>query len=354
MTAIWRNDGDGWSVSTPTGFADEAELHRLVEEVPELLPLAGSPGLVVIGREVPLAAGFADLIAVETTGRLVVVEVKLAKNSEARRAVVAQVLTYAASLRGMSRATLEATILSSQLAKAGAESIADAVGAANQTGSFDREGFEAALDASLRTGAFRLVLVLDDAPSELVRLVSYLQSMIRELLIDLVTVAAYEVGGSRVLVPQRVEGEPEPLVVNAGRHATAAKGELTEGAETFANVIAGLRGEPALTARRLLDWAVGLERGGLARLLTYRGVSQTALLPYVAGEKVGLVTIWNGPALSVWRSVFERRAVQSLPAVEQAVAPKKVGQGNNVTPSVEVLAAIRRAYAEAVGRPPAD
>ena len=66
-----------------------------------MLPLTGAPQLVVVGREVQLGNGYADLIAVEPSGRLAIIEVKLARNAEARRAVVAQVLTYAAYLRGM-------------------------------------------------------------------------------------------------------------------------------------------------------------------------------------------------------------------------------------------------------------
>ena len=49
--------------------------------------------MVVVGKEVALGNGYADLLAVEPSGRLVVVEIKLARNAEARRAVVAQVLT---------------------------------------------------------------------------------------------------------------------------------------------------------------------------------------------------------------------------------------------------------------------
>ena len=45
-----------------------------------------------------LGNGYADLLAVEPPGRMVVIEVKLARNSEARRAIVAQVLTYAGFL----------------------------------------------------------------------------------------------------------------------------------------------------------------------------------------------------------------------------------------------------------------
>src|SRR5579884_2696185 len=111
MAAIWSNKGTGWELISPTGFPDEATLHTLVEEAPHLLPLAGAPALTVVGREVQLGTGYADLIAVEREGRLVVIEVKLAKNAEARRAVVSQVLAYAAYLHGSDIETLEAEVL---------------------------------------------------------------------------------------------------------------------------------------------------------------------------------------------------------------------------------------------------
>jgi hypothetical protein len=87
MTAIWQNDGAGWRLLAATGFPQEAALHQLVGGAPQLLPLAGAPRLVVLGSEVPLGSGYADLLAVEVTGRPVVIEVKLAQNAEARRAV---------------------------------------------------------------------------------------------------------------------------------------------------------------------------------------------------------------------------------------------------------------------------
>jgi hypothetical protein len=51
MTAIWRNDGTDWHLLAPSGFPDEAALHGLIEQTPQLLPLAGSPRLAVAYRE---------------------------------------------------------------------------------------------------------------------------------------------------------------------------------------------------------------------------------------------------------------------------------------------------------------
>src|SRR5215216_2167147 len=78
MTAIWSNGGERWRLLVPSGFPDEASLHTLIEQSPQLLPLAGSPRLTIVGREVRLGSGSADLLAVEPNGRLVVIEVKLA------------------------------------------------------------------------------------------------------------------------------------------------------------------------------------------------------------------------------------------------------------------------------------
>ena len=64
MAAIWSSKGTDWELLSPTGFPDEATLHTLVEQAPRLLPLAGAPDLVVVGREVQLGSGYADLIAV--------------------------------------------------------------------------------------------------------------------------------------------------------------------------------------------------------------------------------------------------------------------------------------------------
>ena len=167
MTAIWAKTTGKWSALSPAGFPDEAALHSLVEEAPQLLPLAGAPGLVVIGREVRLGSGVADLIAVEPSGRLAVIEVKLSGNPESRRAVIAQVLAYAAFLRGLSVDALESEVLGAHLAKRGYSSIADAIGSSDQTGAFDGAQFRVGLEAALSTGGFRLVLVLDEAPLEL-------------------------------------------------------------------------------------------------------------------------------------------------------------------------------------------
>jgi hypothetical protein len=208
----------------------------------------------------------------------------------------------------------------------------------------------AALSENLSSGAFRLVLVLDDAPSELVRLVGYLEAVGENLVIDLVTVTAYDIDGSRVMVPQRVD--PERSTAETGRPQQETKGitgYLASGASDFADGIDAAPEDQQRDLRKLYDWAIALENDGLARLSTYHGKNRLTLLPYLIGEQAGLVTLWNdnGAYISVWRSVFERRAPKSIAEVEAAIGTQ-IGTGNSVHELTdEVLKVLTSAYREA-------
>jgi hypothetical protein len=349
MSAIWKSEGAGWKLLAPDGFPDEDSLHSLVEAAPQLLPLSGEPLLVVVGREVVLGAGTADLVAVEPSGRLAIIEIKLKRNSEARRAVVAQVLTYAAHLHGLDPEAVERDVLGTHLRSREYTSLADAVMKSDQHGSFDPDAFSDGLAVGLSSGRLRLVLVLDEAPEELMSLVGYLEAVAENLLIDLVTIAAYEVDGVRILVPQRVEPERvTPPDRAAGRDATKSSGFIAEGAEDFLKAIEASPTQHREGLRQLTDWALALERERLVRLQTYHGKGRMTLLPRLLTENVGLVTIWNdgGPYLQLWRSVFERRAPEHRPSRSSAGCSARSWETTrNIDPGL--LEALTDAYREA-------
>lgn len=353
MTAIWQNPGGGWRLLSPVGFSQEAALHDLVEQAPQLLPLAGAPRLTIVDREVRLGTGSADLIAIEPDGRLAVIEVKLAKNAEARRAIVSQVLSYAAYLHGQEPGALERETLGQYLSQHGYQALAEAVASGDQEHSFEPGTFAQGVASSLAEGRFRIVLVLDEAPDELVQLVGYLEAVTDKLLIDLVTVSAYDVGGSQILVPQRVEPERRsPGVMPVAR--PAPQGREVEGGEDFAAVISQTLGEERAILQNLYRWACSLEDADLVKLTTYHGKEFHSLLPRLVADKAGLVTIYvyRGKAsLQLWRSVFERHAPQTLAALSERI---KVGQGNNVPRDMlddKLLEELTVAYREAVGSP---
>jgi hypothetical protein len=144
----------------------------------------------------------------------------------------------------------------------------------------------------------------------------------------------------------------------AGQRATAPPktSYLAAGADDFLAVITTAPPDQQVFLQRLADWAVALEDRGLAQLSTYHGKAGiTTLLPRLS-DGVGLVTIYKDTRsayMQFWRSVFKRRAPQSLPDVEAEVGEPGVRQGNVVREvSDELLSALTAAYDEAAtGQP---
>jgi len=360
VTGIWTNRGDGWELDAPQAFQDEASLHRLIQRNPELLPIAGSLRLLVLGSEVQLGNGYADILAVEPSGRPTIIEVKLARNAEARRGIVSQVLAYAAFLQGISVEGLERALLRKESAVASHGSILGAVQAQDQEGAADIDTFAASMQEHLDRGDFRLVLVLDEVSAELERIVGYLDSItIHALTIDLIALNVFEVNGAQVALPQRVSPDlsvsqtsPTP-----GRAKSARAGEgLADGSDVFRDSFADASEESRKTFELLTSWAEEISSLPNVRLFTFTGIEgkRLTLLPRIMPDNAGLITIWNDeqrPSVAVWRSVFDRLAPESVSSVERAIAPTKFGQGNIVKEIThQVLDTLREAYREAAER----
>ena len=350
IPGIWTEGNEGWKLSRPEGFPDEKTLHGLIEATPDMLPLAGAPALVILGREVGLGPGSADLLGVEASGRPVIIELKLRKNAEARRAVVAQILAYAAYLHGMSRGQLEDR-LREGLQNVGHQTILDAVTASDQEGAFEQEGFEAELDRHLSEGRFRLVFVLDDVPQELMTLVAYLEHVTDDkLAIDLVAVGAFDVNGTSVMIPQRVTPERHEAVAEQTRtERRRSSADTYPGADKFEALFDDAPEENRERIKSVLDWARGLEERGLARLKTTLGSTSNTLRPIIRGDQSGFVTIWGGRSqfdLVCYESVLKRRAPGLIEKVS-ALSP----EGNWKIPFAqidkEVLDVLTQAYEQA-------
>lgn len=360
MTGIWTNAGDSWRLADSQPFPDEATLQGLVAENPQLLPLAGSPRVFTLGREVRLGTGKADILAVEASGRPVIIEVKLARNAEARRAIVSQVLAYAAFLHGYDIADLEQGPLHNALTDAGYGSVAEAVAAQAQEGAVDAAEFVPALQEHVDTGRFRLVLVLDEASVELERIIAYLDSVtLQTLTIDLITINVYDVNGVQIALPQRMSPDLSATITPATapnrrspRQNVVGEG-LSEGPEMFIESVAHTAGEDREVFDQLIDWARQLADLPRVRLFSWTsGGGITSILPWIMPERTGLASIRSAagtPSLLIWRKAFERHAPESITQVEQVIAPLRLGHGNAVRDiSQEVMEAITTAYREAV------
>ncbi len=103
--------------SADTTF-DEAWLQQLIDKSPQILPVSEiEPGLgvlVPVCMELPTLHGPIDNLIMTPDGDIVLVEVKLWRNPEARRKVVAQALDYASCLFEMDYESLQAAVLRAQ------------------------------------------------------------------------------------------------------------------------------------------------------------------------------------------------------------------------------------------------
>ena len=89
-------------------------MQELIYRHPACLPMdqiePGIGRLIPVCMELPLRAGSVDNLFITPEGNLVIVEVKLWRNPEARRQVVAQALEYATSLFKLDYSELEAAL----------------------------------------------------------------------------------------------------------------------------------------------------------------------------------------------------------------------------------------------------
>lgn len=354
MAGIWSKEVSGrWRPVPPSGYANEDALHDLIEQAPEMLPIAGSPELAILGREVWLGNSLrADLVAVEIqTGRPVIIEIKLAGNAD-RRHVLSQILEYASFIRRLDIGSFS-EVLRPHLEERASKSIADAAYVASQDSSFDTAEFQSLLADALLTGRLRCVVVLDAAVPHLIDVMSYLQEMTSDLLsLDLVMVQSYQVGNQQVLVPQLMEADPSPLVGAVTK--AVAEAVPIRGSDQFANSIAQASESSRAELRRLFEWMRELEERKLAILYTVEGKGRWALHARIPGQDRAMVSLWNANksvTLTPYRSVMQSQAPLTLAHLDSA-HPGSVGPNNSTLQgqdNPEILRLLEAAYLEASG-----
>lgn len=109
-----------------------------------------------------------DILALSPLGGVTLVEVKLGRNTEARRAIVAQALAYAGALRHLGRGGLAGALHLSP------EELHERVGA---PAVLDPAGFAETVDRNIARGRVLLLLALDRVGAELDGLVADLRDM---------------------------------------------------------------------------------------------------------------------------------------------------------------------------------
>ena len=124
-----------------------------------------------------------------------------------------------------------------------------------------------------------------------------------------------------------------------------------KGVALFEKSLADLPTERQGTLKSVIDWALQLEKDGLANLYSNQGVMYTTLQPRIPGNSAP-ITIFNNKgnvSMALFRSVFERNMPEFIDKIEKVfLSSRKMGQGTEVRNiSEDLLSVIREAYLEA-------
>jgi hypothetical protein len=101
MSRVYSIGSNGVAVQQiNAGYVNEAELESMIVQNPDVVPGFTRGDVEVVGQQIHLNGGSLkiDVLLIDRSGLLTVVEAKLARNGESRREIVAQGLDYASAL----------------------------------------------------------------------------------------------------------------------------------------------------------------------------------------------------------------------------------------------------------------
>lgn len=173
------------------GYADEAELQRFLCQSADLIPVSdiaeGARPLVCVGREIRRGKsadegeGWLDLLYVDDSPQMTIVEAKLGKNRESHREVIGQILEYAAYASAWTRDDVEsraARFFASpecpdDYRDMSLQEVLAATYEDREDASFNYEDFIGNLENSLRGGRIRLIIAIDSPPATLLKIAEF-------------------------------------------------------------------------------------------------------------------------------------------------------------------------------------
>ncbi|MGA0601519.1 hypothetical protein ACO2Q3_12520 [Caulobacter sp. KR2-114] len=256
-TVFMIDQANGLTELSPSAYDSEDLFQALLADHPALLQSAGGPTgkLILVRREAPVPEAqdgpgrwSLDHLFLDGDGVPVLVEVKRATDTRARREVVAQMLDYAAN--GVAYWPVDQIIeaFEATARKGGAEPEQKL---AEFLGDVSPESYWRQVDANLRSGRVRMVFVADQIGSELRRIVEFLNEQMRPAEVLAIEVAQFTAeGGVRLLTPKLI-GATERAV--SAKAVTPAKPPIDE-----AGWLESLKEAKGVAcadhAARLLEW----------------------------------------------------------------------------------------------------
>lgn len=179
MKILHLDTNNKWVSVERRYYEDESHLQNLLADDVNTLPFAEigyQTPFVTIGKEVSLANGSLDLLAVSPQGHIALIETKLEKNPEAKRTVVGQILGYAAYLWNQSYDDIEQIfkkfLIQQKITFDG--SLIDYIKEKVPDCELTEADFKEGIEKRLRLGSFSLLIVVDHSNQELIDIANYL------------------------------------------------------------------------------------------------------------------------------------------------------------------------------------
>lgn len=165
-------------VSLDTPPYDEEWLQDLIDRHPSLVPAgeveASFEDIIPVAREMPLRSGYLDNLYFTPDGYPVLVEVKLWKNQEARRKVIAQILEYAKDFSALNYQMLNAEIRKLLVKESWGDNPLFEIVSRNIPNPPEEAAFVDRVSRNLREGRFLLLIVGDGIREDMEGLANYL------------------------------------------------------------------------------------------------------------------------------------------------------------------------------------
>jgi len=331
-----------------TGVLERRDLQRILRDRPEIL----EDGLFILSEEFSNWQGSGyrlDLLGLDTTGRLVVVELKRGDTGEH---MDLQAIRYAAMVSPL---TLQQAINAHQ-------AYLDKRGIAANSEERVNGHLENPESVGFSTTQPRIILVSEDFSPELTTSVLWLN---RNGL-DITCIRMQPYWNEKELLVETSQVIPLPEVAdylvqirereNEARQQRAS-GSYTGSGDAFKESIEKARDEFRTGLTRLYEWAVSLEQDNLATLSTWPG--QNISMQVTVPGKSALVSIRSYPNSNIlfYASNFRRLAANSIPLVDKLIGGTSLRDIRTSSPRIigvvseDLLAALTAAYREANGLP---
>lgn len=253
MKILVRSQGTkDWQMVDSVSYREEADLQHLLAESPSLIPVdeirEGTSPFVVAIREFGLpGSGSTDILAFNADGSIAIVECKLAANPEIKRKVIGQILEYGAFLWGMGYQEVDQRV-NDKIGKSLADLVAEALdpGIASD---WDEERFRAGVEKTLKSGAFALIIAVDEINDEMSQTVKFLNGCGSPAFsFNALEMRRLKTSNMEILVPH-LHG-PSP----ASTKTTAARRKWTE--RDFFQELQAQHSSDIAVAQTILEWAI--------------------------------------------------------------------------------------------------